>query len=236
MDTEATISILKPTYRYSSQYINIQVNVWILQPTYRYTSQRIDTQADISILKPTYRYSNQYIDIQANVSILQPIYRYKSQHFDTQANISILKPTYRYSNQYINIQTNVSILQPPYRYRSQHIDTEATISILKPLHQYHIRDVDEADVFKTMFCDVCIDVTVLFLRFRRLQYYALGNAEMSDRKYENSLTELVQFLISETICRFLYRVFVFLTRLMNLTLAIVLLIRVHVSILLTVSY
>jgi len=67
-----------------------------------------------------------------------------------------------------------------------------------------------------MFCDVCIDVSVLFPSFPTSQYCALGDAELSERKYENSLTELTelteltQFVISETICRFLYSVFVFL--------------------------
>jgi len=110
---------------YSSQRIDTQATLSIFKPTYRYSSQRIDTQATISILKPKYQYSNQRVDTQANVPIPTPIYRYSSQHIDTQADVSVPKPTYPYSSQHIDTQTNVSILNPTYRYRSQYIDTQA---------------------------------------------------------------------------------------------------------------
>jgi hypothetical protein len=222
MDTKANVSIFKPTYRYWSHNICIQDNISILKPTYRNSNHYIDTQANLTILKPTYRNASQRIDNQGTISILKSIYRYSRKRIDTRATISILKPQYRYSN--------------------HNIDTRATISILKPQYRYRVRDVDEAGVFKTMFCDVVsIDVTVLLLCFRRSPYLAFGNAELSERKHENSLTELtelteltdlMQFLISQTHCRFLYSVFVFLTRWMNVTLATVLL--VHVSIVITV--
>jgi hypothetical protein len=60
---------------------------------------------------------------------------------------------------------------------------------------------------------------LLFLYCRRSPYYALGNVELGERKYENSLKEIFLFFISETVWRFTFIVRVFLTGLIYVNLA-----------------